>query len=105
MLHWSWCQSGSYPSRWHKHNRTARNPELSRRARAGARMTSATTLDITAKDLQPGDYLIGSRSTIEWVQHAGIDVPAGKIRVKQIDRKHDRLWNRSTRMRIVRVSD
>lgn len=62
-------------------------------------------IDLQVRDLQPGDYLLGSRSTIEGVRHGGLDIPTGKVLVKQVGRKHAKLWGKYTRMRIARVSD
>lgn len=69
------------------------------------RASSIAVQDLQARDLMPGDLLLGSRRTVEAVRHGGLDIPTGKVRVKLIGEAHSRLWGRSTTMRIARVSD
>jgi len=56
---------------------------------------------ITAKDLLPGDLLIGSDRQVEYT-YSGAKTPRGKVTVKLFGETFERHWGRSTTMRVAR---
>ena len=55
----------------------------------------------TAKDLLPGDLLVGSDRTVEYT-YSGAKTPRGKVTVKLFGEACERHWGRSTTMRVAR---
>lgn len=56
---------------------------------------------ITAKDLRPGDLLVGSDRQVEYA-YSGALTPRGKVTVKLFGEAFERHWGRSTTMQVNR---
>lgn len=71
-------------------------------------MTRGTLMQVPAKDLQRGDFTLGSKQRVLVVENNGLHIPPGKVRLtlrRESGRTRTALWNRSTLIGIEHPAD